>query len=179
MLARNAMLLGLGMVGAISLVLDGPVAAAQAYSCAAAVRSCGGATSVLISKRSRASSHCGKQSRRSKAARHNGKCRTANRHQRKRKFRKGEHVVSQISPRSARTGSYRRLCNGTANRHPACRTRPPQPIGLPDALLVAPNRRTEKALKDAGIPAIKDVPPIVILHPDRGNASERDRIGGE
>lgn len=34
---------------------------------------------------------------------------------------------------------------------------------LPDALLEAPNPSTERSLKQIGIPAIKDVPPIVIL----------------
>jgi len=84
-------------------------------------------------------------------------------------YRFGEHVVAQISPTILRRAdvelgeSSHPSCAMKAHRRSACRTSPIRPKGLPDALLESPTLATERSLKELGIPAIKDVPPIVIL----------------
>ena len=90
-------------------------------------------------------------------------------------YRSGEHSVAQISPMILR-GGERSLeddgpeCATKSGRRSSCyRTNPVRPKDLVDALLEAPSPATEKILKDIGIPAINDVPPIAILragHPD-------------
>ncbi len=57
-------------------------------------------------------------------------------------------------------------CETQARRRSDCyRAKSMRPKGLVDALLEAPSPTTEQVLKDIGIPAIKDVPPIAILRP--------------
>jgi hypothetical protein len=102
------------------------------------------------------------------------------RHQNRSKavYRSGDHSVAQISPTILRRmdlsleDDVRPPCAAKASRRSACyRARPSRPKSLTDALLEAPSPATEQILKDIGIPAIKDVPPIAILragHPSAG-----------
>jgi hypothetical protein len=84
-------------------------------------------------------------------------------------YRAGEHRVAQISPAISRRADLfledeaRPRCAVTARRRSACLEKRLRPKGLPDALLEAPTPATERTLKEIGIPAIKDVPPIAIL----------------
>lgn len=93
-------------------------------------------------------------------------------------YRSGDHSVAQISPTIRRRtdlsmeDDVRPPCTTKVRRRSACyRVRPSRPKSLADALLEAPSPATEQILKDIGIPAIKDVPPIAILragHPSAG-----------
>ena len=84
-------------------------------------------------------------------------------------YRPGEHSVAQISPTILRGADVsmedeaRPPCAAKARRRSACRAKPMRSKGLADALLEAPSPATVQILKDIGIPAIKDVPPIAIL----------------
>ena len=94
-------------------------------------------------------------------------------------YRSGQHSVAQISPTILR-GAYLSLdddarspCAAKARRHSsACRAQTMRPKGLPEALLEAPSPATAQILKDIGIPAIKDVPPIAILRAGHPGADE-------
>ena len=88
--------------------------------------------------------------------------------------RPGEHSIRQISPMILRGADLSledgRLspCAAKARRHSsACRAK-----GLPEALLEAPSPATAQILRDIGIPAIKDVPPIAILRAGHPGADE-------
>lgn len=80
------------------------------------------------------------------------------------RFRGDESRMRQISPKILRSRSleldgYGRGINDHRNEgHAAVED-------FVDALLQAPNPRTRKALASVGLPAIKDVPPIIILNP--------------
>jgi hypothetical protein len=93
-------------------------------------------------------------------------------------FRSGEHSIAQISPAILRGTDFsmddeaRSPCAAKARRRSACRTKSMRAKDLTDALLEAPTPATERILKDIGIPAIKDVPPIAILRPGHPMADE-------
>jgi hypothetical protein len=94
-------------------------------------------------------------------------------------YRSGEHSVAQIPPTILRGADLsledeaRPPCAAKARRRSACRrAKPMRPKGLADALLEAPSPATEHILKDIGIPAIKDVPPIAILRAGHPGADE-------
>ena len=64
-------------------------------------------------------------------------------------------------------------CAAKARRRFGCyRAKSIRPKGLVDALLESPSPATEQVLKNLGIPAIKDVPPIAILRPGHPGADE-------
>jgi hypothetical protein len=85
------------------------------------------------------------------------------------RYRSGEHAVAQISPTIWRRADVflgdetPPPCPTNARRRSACRAAFLPQQGLPDVLLEAPTPATERSLKELGIPAIKDVPPIAIL----------------
>lgn len=81
----------------------------------------------------------------------------------KNRFRGDESKMSQIPSRILRNRSVdiegfdRGISDRRRDRHSSVED-------LVDALIQAPNARTRKALAAVGLPAFKDVPPIVILH---------------
>jgi hypothetical protein len=99
------------------------------------------------------------------------------------RYRSGEHTVAQISP-----AIWRRAdvfledeglppCPVNARRRSACRAALLRQQGLPDVLLEAPTPATEGPLKQLGIPAIKDVPPIAILRARPSGADDNFPAG--
>jgi hypothetical protein len=104
---------------------------------------------------------------------------TRRRNRSKTLHRSGEHSVAQISPTILRgkdpymEDELGQPCAAKARRHFGCyRAKSIRPKGLVDALLEAPSPATEQVLKNLGIPAIKDVPPIAILRPGHPGADE-------
>jgi hypothetical protein len=101
------------------------------------------------------------------------------------RYRSGEHTVAQISPAIWRRSDVfledeaPPPCPMNARRRSACRAAFLPQQGLPDVLLEAPTPATERSLRELGIPAIKDVPPIAILRArplgedDNSDASSR------
>lgn len=94
-------------------------------------------------------------------------------------YRSGDHSVAQISPTILRGADLslgddlRPPCAAKARRRSACyQAKPSRLKSLTDALLEAPSPATEQILKDIGIPAIKDVPPIAILQAGHPGANE-------
>jgi hypothetical protein len=84
-------------------------------------------------------------------------------------YRSGEHSVAQISPaihrrtRLSLEDAARPPCAAKARGDLICRAKAERPKGLVEALLEAPTPATQQSLKQIGIPAVKDVPPIAIL----------------
>jgi hypothetical protein len=83
-------------------------------------------------------------------------------------YRGHEAVISQLSPRlrPRRPSSLRfeppRRCDPAGAADAPCSER-----DLAEALIQAPNRYTRPILRQYGIPAFRDVPPIVILRSHR------------
>lgn len=104
---------------------------------------------------------------------------TRRRNRSKTLYRSGEHGVAQISPTILRRkdpymeDQLGQPCAAKARRRFGCyRAKSIRPKGLVDALLESPSPATEQVLKNLGIPAIKDVPPIAILRPGHPGADE-------
>ncbi len=94
-------------------------------------------------------------------------------------YRSGEHSIAQISPTILRRSDPSLEddggppCSAKARRRSGCyQAKSMRPKDLADALLEAPSPATEHILKDIGIPAIKDVPPIAILRSGHPGADE-------
>jgi len=95
--------------------------------------------------------------------------------------RSGVHSVAQISPTilrraglSLEDGAHPRCTSKFRRRSTACNAKPARPKDLVDALLEAPSPATVPILRDLGIPAIRDVPPIAILRAAHPNADKND-----
>lgn len=79
-------------------------------------------------------------------------------------YKGNEYTITQISP------SIRRARQPWLG--PSRRSRRPS---LADALGQPPNPATEPVLRDAGVPVVPGVPPIIILQPRNERERDRDR----
>jgi hypothetical protein len=94
------------------------------------------------------------------------------------RFRTGEHDIAQIPSRLRSSaplsldGGRPNGCRARRGKHSAC-FMSSQRKRFPDILLEAPTPESAAILERAGIPTVKDVPPVVIIFPEKLRGDER------